>query len=173
MKNRPVNRLWDLLSFVPSTLWSVLIFSFSAQPATQSKAASGAVTRVILSIMHFFGMSGQSAISVEEPLEVVIRKGAHFCAFLVLGLLALLFFFNIYRRYGGSLEIHSIPAPYIYSFIYCVIYAASDEIHQLFVAGRTGRILDVLIDSGGSALGLACMLLISRIRAKRKNGLRL
>ena len=171
MKNKLVNRLNDLLFFVPLALWSVLIFFFSAQPAVQSKAVSGAATRVLLSVMRFFGLSAQSAVSVEEPLENVIRKGAHFCAFLVLGLLALWFFFALCRRRSGFSGMPLIPPAYIYAFTYCVMYSVSDEIHQLFVAGRACRFLDVLIDSGGSALGLACILLFTRLESKKKNGL--
>lgn len=44
-----------------------------------------------------------------------------------------------------------------------VIYAATDEIHQLFVSGRSGRITDVLIDGCGAVAGTLIILLISRI----------
>ena len=33
------------------------------------------------------------------------------------------------------------------------LYAARDEIHQLFVLGRAGRISDVMIDSAGVLIG--------------------
>ena len=36
-----------------------------------------------------------------------------------------------------------------------VLYAASDEFHQLFVPSREASIRDVFIDSTGAALGLA------------------
>lgn len=35
-----------------------------------------------------------------------------------------------------------------------VLYAASDEIHQLFVVGRSGSPRDILIDGTGAFLGL-------------------
>ena len=34
--------------------------------------------------------------------------------------------------------------------IACIIYAITDEIHQLFVDGITSRIFDVFVDSCGS-----------------------
>ena len=40
------------------------------------------------------------------------------------------------------------------SFAFCALYAATDEIHQLFVPGRGGQIRDVLIDSSGALIGL-------------------
>ena len=36
-----------------------------------------------------------------------------------------------------------------YAWIMTVVYAMTDEVHQLFVQGRAGRISDVLIDSIG------------------------
>jgi VanZ family protein len=40
-----------------------------------------------------------------------------------------------------------------------VLYAISDEIHQLYVPGRHGQVADVLFDTGGS---LAMLLLLRR-----------
>ena len=42
----------------------------------------------------------------------------------------------------------------ILSFLFSVIYASSDEFHQTFVSGRDGNIIDVLIDSSGSLVGV-------------------
>ena len=53
----------------------------------------------------------------------------------------------------------------------CLLYASSDEIHQLFVPGRSGEVRDVMIDFSGAALGIALstlvFLLICRIKKKR------
>ena len=35
-----------------------------------------------------------------------------------------------------------------------MVYASSDEIHQIFVSGRSGNIKDVIIDTCGSYLGI-------------------
>jgi len=40
------------------------------------------------------------------------------------------------------------------SIIICIIYATSDEIHQLFVPGRSCQLLDILIDTIGSVIGI-------------------
>ena len=45
-----------------------------------------------------------------------------------------------------------------------VLYAASDEFHQLFVPGRAGRVSDVLIDSSGVLLGIAIVSLFMHIK---------
>jgi VanZ family protein len=59
---------------------------------------------------------------------------------------------------------HLIRSRGTFFFIICVqisgiIYAASDEFHQSFVAGRTATVTDVLIDAVGVALGCAIFLL--------------
>ncbi|HIU52150.1 MAG TPA: VanZ family protein [Candidatus Merdicola faecigallinarum] len=51
-----------------------------------------------------------------------------------------------------------------YSFIIGVIYAITDEIHQLFVPGRSGEIRDVLIDGLGIIVGI---ILIYQFKKKR------
>jgi len=42
----------------------------------------------------------------------------------------------------------------IFSLIFCLFYAASDEIHQLFVPGRGAKATDVLIDGIGALIGI-------------------
>jgi VanZ family protein len=44
------------------------------------------------------------------------------------------------------------------------LYAASDEIHQIFVPTRTARVTDVLIDTAGGATGLFAVWIIGRWR---------
>ena len=55
----------------------------------------------------------------------------------------------------------------------CTLYAATDEIHQLFVAGRTGKWQDVLLDSSGALAGLLLAMfmlwLIRRRRTKKQS----
>ena len=49
------------------------------------------------------------------------------------------------------------------SFIIGVVYASSDEIHQLFVPGREGAVRDVLIDSTGVITGICIVIIILKI----------
>ena len=54
----------------------------------------------------------------------------------------------------------------------CVTFAVSDEYHQTFVSERTGRPLDVAIDSAGSIAGVAfCSTYYLIYRYGYKNGL--
>jgi len=45
-------------------------------------------------------------------------------------------------------------APSSRAWIFAVLYAASDEFHQHFVAGRHASPMDILIDAAGAAIGL-------------------
>jgi VanZ family protein len=38
--------------------------------------------------------------------------------------------------------------------VFCVLYAVSDEVHQLFVPGRGAQVTDVLIDNAGAFVGI-------------------
>ena len=45
------------------------------------------------------------------------------------------------------------------SLIFCVVYACSDEFHQMLAEGRSPEALDVMIDSTGAAAGIIGALL--------------
>ncbi|HUQ21821.1 MAG TPA: VanZ family protein [Gaiellaceae bacterium] len=70
--------------------------------------------------------------------DLVLRKLAHAAEFSLLGALLL-------RAVGAERAALGLG----------IAYAATDEVHQLFVAGRHGSPFDVLIDAAGVALGVA------------------
>jgi VanZ family protein len=56
-----------------------------------------------------------------------------------------------------------------------MLYAATDELHQLFVSERSAQVMDVLIDSAGSltgtfvlTVGLTILALLNQRRAARR-----
>ena len=81
--------------------------------------------------------------SVVNKLNYPIRKCAHFTLFLLLGvcIYLLLNAFNIDNRF-------------IISIVLCFVFAILDETHQIFTSGRTPLLLDILIDSIGSLVGI-------------------
>ena len=58
---------------------------------------------------------------------------------------------NLFHVY--EIKRYSINEILIISVLLCIIYACSDEIHQLFISGRVGSAHDVLIDSLGIITG--------------------
>lgn len=76
--------------------------------------------------------------------DTILRKLAHTAEYAVLGALLL-------RALGRKTS----------AFLAGVAYAATDEVHQHFVAGRHGAPLDVAIDACGVLVGI---LVLARVR---------
>ena len=86
--------------------------------------------------------------------DVLLRKTAHVAEFAVLGALLV----RALRR--------DLPA-----FVLGVVYAASDELHQTFVPGRSGSVQDVALDAVGVLAGVvAFRLWRRRALAQREPG---
>ena len=67
-------------------------------------------------------------------VDFVVKKSAHIMEYMMLNLL---WYFALAQK---------MP---LNSLLFSLIFAFTDEIHQLFVPGRTGTIRDVFIDLGG------------------------
>jgi len=79
--------------------------------------------------------------------DLVIRKTAHFLEYTALVIL-------FYRSFRLNTKM-GIKEVVILSILLTILYAASDELHQTFVTGRSGKIIDILIDSSGAIIGFA------------------
>jgi len=79
-----------------------------------------------------------------EAMHLVLRKIGHFAEYLVLGLLLM----RALRADAPWRARYALQATAL-----AALYAASDEIHQHFVAGRVAAVGDVLIDTAGAATG--------------------
>ncbi len=141
-----------------------MIFYMSAQPAEASGAMSGGFTTSILSwiVPNFEEMTPEAQRSLCGTVEVVIRKLAHFSEYAVLGFALLLHIHQIEKR-------TLVRLPWLWAWCVGVLYAASDELHQGFVPGRSPGVMDVLIDSLGVMAGVGALLLILRWREIRKS----
>ena len=49
-----------------------------------------------------------------------------------------------------------------------ILYAVTDEIHQLFVLGRAGQLIDVFIDTTGSIVGVFIFNVLHKITFHRR-----
>lgn len=121
-----------------------IIFGFSSQNAEESSGISKKVSESIVEITNK-DKPIQEKNKIVKFLEPRIRKLAHFSIYTVVGflLMSLCFTYKI-----------SINKKIIISLILGFIYACSDELHQTFVAGRSGEARDVLIDSSGVFVGI-------------------
>ena len=138
-------------------LWMGFIFSMSSENAEKSSNTSGQTIRVVLSAVPGFEEQPEEVkVNIIEKLQFIVRKSAHFIGYMILGILAsglILYYGNINKKY-------------LLAFLICVIYAISDEIHQLFVPGRSGQVRDVLIDSAGSLLGIIIVMAFEKLLIK-------
>lgn len=128
-------------STVLVAIWMFLIFLMSSFDATESTNQSNFIVNIITNIFKIENI---------ELLSFIIRKLAHFTEYLILGLLVA----NMFTK-------NNINNLYLISIILCIIYATSDEIHQLFVPGRACQLRDILIDSIGSITGVYLYKLIN------------
>ncbi len=132
---------YKLISWIAAISWMAVIFYLSHQPGSASSDLSSGVVAALLSFID------QVAPNLEldiEKFHTFVRKNAHFIAYFLLSLLSL----NAWRSSGfrGMKQL-------VLGFGMCVLFAATDEIHQLFIEGRSGEVRDVLIDSAGAGLG--------------------
>ena len=157
-------KFFRVFSALMLILWMYLIFSLSAETAAESSQTSGGIIQAIIKIFYadFENISLSHQQNIISALQFIVRKTAHFCIYAVLGLLSFLCFVT-YKR--PSLVIRSS----ISSFV-CLAYAISDEVHQHFIAGRSGEIRNVLIDFCGSLIAIIFLYLITRMIANKKTG---
>ena len=134
-------------------LWMVMIFLLSNEEAVKSSKKSDGL--IIKSVQLFTGksLSDQEKEKVLKYLVFPVRKCAHLSLYLILGILVI----SLLREY---MVINTKLV--LLSLLICFLYACSDEIHQLFVPGRSGEARDVLIDTLGACLGVSFYYLVFR-----------
>lgn len=149
------------LAWTPALAIAGMIFFFSSQPAYASTASSSRLSRLLLSLADLWGMislenSDIAALCLQ--MEMPIRKSAHVFEFIVLNL-SILYALHVWSMRG----LRWVAAAWTIT----VLYACTDEIHQLFVPGRAGMVTDVMIDSMGVTL-ISIFLLLRLHRRKKK-----
>ena len=140
--------------------WMALIFYLSAQHAERSADLSGGITEWVNEVIENVAPAAEFQI---DEISFFVRKNAHFFAYMLLSILTL----NAVRRSGGRGLVSMVVA-----LVISVLYAISDEVHQLFVPGRSGQVSDVLLDSAGALVGILLYALTSRLVIKKKNASR-
>lgn len=141
-----------LLPWIAVLLCLAFIFALSHQPAAVSNHLSTGITEVVVKYIEKVAPRAEfDAISVNRA----IRKMAHFAAYFAL---ALLLMFTLGRR--GMCVDRAAGL----TLLLCVLYAALDEFHQLYVPGRGAQVKDVLIDGAGAGAVILLYTVIGRLR---------
>ena len=147
--------LYILLLLILST-----IFIFSGENGQKSNNTSDAFTG---SIIDKVSNITNKEISDNKKKDIIIntrfivRKAAHFSIYFILGIIVYLI-----------LSTYNINKVLIISIIICFILGCLDEFHQVFIAGRTARFYDCIIDTLGSSTGIIILDICNRIRKKKQ-----
>ena len=156
------------LAVIVCLLWMAFIFYQSSQTSQQSNELSH-------EIVNYIGSQQKEETKVETPesmviqeskssfeqVNVFIRKSAHAFEFFILAIL-LAWVLIEYHILGWKVTVMTLLA--------VLLYAMSDEFHQLFVEGRSARIFDVTVDFVGGVIGISFVQLILKIRQIKSLG---
>ena len=124
-------------------LWMTLIFLFSNQKADDSSKLSDGLILKVANVFVDNDLSTNEKELILEKYTTIVRKTAHFAIYLVLGILVINFLCE-----------YNIKHIILVSIIVCLLYSITDEVHQLFIEGRSGEVRDILIDTIGSCVGI-------------------
>ena len=134
-------------------IWMIIIFIMSNDNGAASSYKSDEVTSFIIDKINL--LTGNDIYSGINNIIFIVRKCAHFIEYFILGFLVI----NVIKDYNKI----SFSCC-LFVILICILYSISDEIHQLFISGRSGRIIDVLIDTIGSVCGTIFYLVIYKVR---------
>lgn len=151
-----------LVFLILSILFACMIFAFSARSGEESTEDSYEVGMVFGTIVHhdFHFWTEEEQLAFAEKVDYPIRKTAHATEYAILAMLFVGAWYD-----GKRKKVYNALLPWI-----CATgYAATDEIHQLFVPGRSGQVSDVLLDSVGAAAGIAVLFLVIIVCARIRN----
>lgn len=133
-----------------AVLMMAFIFWQSSLPADVSSMESNVIVEKLSVVLK----------ADKEVLSFSVRKCAHFLEYLILGLPLALVFWDMRRL--------KLLLPWGTG----TLYAVSDEIHQMFVPGRSCELRDILIDCAGAAAGVLLIWLLKRKREMKQKQLK-
>ena len=133
----------------------ITIFFFSNENSSKSSLTSRGVTKFLVSIFvpDFENRTWTEQKEIMDIATYIVRKLAHFSIYALLG-----FFMCLSVGKGKFLSLNSII-----SLDLCFLYACTDEMHQIFISGRSGEFRDIIIDTLGSCTGIIISALIYRL----------
>lgn len=145
----PLKRLVEIfIKHKKGILWMLLIanmiaiFALSSQPADVSTEETDFLLKLPKGLFNALHPELADDFDILVIFRQTLRKIAHLMEFATLSVWAI-----------GLLMVYNREHPYRYGVLFAIAYAASDEFHQEFIPGRTGKITDLCIDAAGALLG--------------------
>ena len=152
MKNVSIKQVIGLLLII---IWMVIIFLFSNQQGNASSVTSNKVTKEIIEVLPSTKhLEENQKNEIVKKVNPIMRKIAHYTIYLVGGILIMFFISTI---------VQSEKRGVLFSVLIGLVYAITDEIHQMFMDGRTAKITDVFIDTLGVITGVVIYITIKKI----------
>lgn len=136
-------------------LQMLFIFTMSSFGSDSSNAQSSQIIQVLHQV--FPNLSSRTSGLDANTLAFLVRKTAHFTEYTILGVLFYLFYRQTLPQKNG-LQL------FVLAILSSFLYACTDEIHQLFVPGRSGQFTDILVDTLGASFGCAVLAFSNYLR---------
>ena len=133
------------VKFIIVLICMLSIFLFSSDNGDESTRKSDGIIINMCNIFMKNKINSENKTKFINRYVFFVRKTAHFTIFLLLGVSLI----SLVKEYM-IINYKTL----LFALFIAIIYACSDEVHQLFVIGRSARILDVFIDSFGSLFGI-------------------
>ena len=136
-----------------------VIFYNSNETSEQSTSASRQISRAILKTDR----TNSESVKTMHKFNTVLREVSHAIEFFPMGVLCAwlcLLHLTLKKKYLISS---------LLSFLFVLLNAFADEIHQIFVPGRSFQISDILTDCIGGLAGIATGFIIAFIIVKLKS----
>ena len=122
-----------IISVLLVVIWCIVIFNFSNENGVESTEKSDKVKNVIFVILEYFKFTEESINTLQSYMTLIVRKSAHILSYLILAVLTSNMFKNILGKKMQKNSFKKLDKTIIYSFMFCLIYASFDELHQTFV----------------------------------------
>lgn len=133
-----------ILSYILFLFWLFIIFYLSNQPGNISGGESSHLIYNTLNILYsIFHLDPSNLNDIVNIIHNPLRECMHGLEYLILAI------FTMNLLFQNKIKENKI----VISILFCFIYAATDEIHQLFIPGRSFEYFDIAMDMIGSLLG--------------------
>lgn len=146
-------------------IWMWMIFSLSSESRFDSSNRSEILLQFIRTDLNL------------DMSHFILRKAAHFVEYSVLTSLSFFAFFSTSKISEKNALVDIPLQEFMSSFLtysmlsiwITVLYAVTDEYHQIFVFGRNASIIDVLIDiAGGVTVLLIYRIFVALVYLRKK-----
>ena len=153
-----------IICLLLTVVWIIVIYAYSAQTAEESAQNSSGIVDALIQITYpdFDQLTESEQTQISDNLTLLVRKSAHATEYAILAILIYITCVISNLKWAHHVKIWIALAG-------SIVYAATDEFHQLFVEGRSGQFQDVLIDAIGALIGVLILQTIYQLIKRHKN----